>query len=59
LRIVECGGRAFQVNDDSCTNNTIHGGHFLDNARGGLCQPPTKPVTAADLIVSSHPTERP
>jgi hypothetical protein len=59
LRIVECGGRAFQVNDDSCTNNTIHGGHFLDDARGGLCQPPTKPVTAADLIVSSHSAERP
>jgi hypothetical protein len=59
LRIVGCGGRAFQVNDDSCTNNTIHGGHFLDNAGGGLSQSATKPVTATDLIVSSHPTERP
>jgi len=59
LRIVECGGRAFQVNDDDCTNNTIHGGHFLDNAGGGLCQPPNKPVTASDLIVSSHPIESP
>lgn len=54
LRIAECGGRAFQVNNDSCTNNTIHGGQFLDNAKGGLCQPPTKPVTAANLIVDQR-----
>ena len=53
LRVVGCGGRAFQVNDDSCTNNRINGGQFLDNAQGGLCQPPTSPVTPRGLTV--HP----
>ena len=51
LRVVECGGRAFQVNNESCTNNVINGGQFLDNAQGGLCQPRSKPVTARDLTV--------
>ena len=59
LRVAKCGGRAFRVNDSSCTNNIINGGQFLDNAQGGLSQPSTKPVTAANLIVSSHATERP
>jgi hypothetical protein len=45
LRVSGCGGRAFQVNNDSCTNNFINGGQFLDNAQGGLCQPPSNPVT--------------
>ncbi len=51
LRVVECGGRAFQVNDSSCTNNRINGGQFLDNAQGGLSQPPANPVTARNLTV--------
>jgi hypothetical protein len=51
LRVVECGGRAFQVNDDSCTNNLINGAKFLDNVQGGLCQPRSNPVTARGLTV--------
>jgi parallel beta-helix repeat protein len=51
LRVAECGGRAFQVNDSSCTNNMINGGQFLDNAQGGLSQPPANPVTAHNLTV--------
>ncbi|MGP8198275.1 MAG: right-handed parallel beta-helix repeat-containing protein [Limisphaerales bacterium] len=51
LRVEECGGRAFRVNDDSCTNNFINGGQFLDNAQGGLSQPRTNLVITHDLIV--------
>jgi hypothetical protein len=51
LRVAECGGRAFQVNDSSCTNNIINGGQFLDNAQGGLSQPPANPATAHNLTV--------
>jgi hypothetical protein len=51
LRVVECGGRAFRVNDDSCTNNFINGGQFLDNAQGGLSQPWNNPVIARALTV--------
>jgi len=51
LHVIDCGGRAFRVNNDSCTNNIINGGQFLDNAQGGLSQPPTNPVTAHDLSV--------
>jgi hypothetical protein len=51
LRVVECGGWAFQVNDDSCTNNLINGAEFLDNVKGGLCQPRSNPVTARGLAV--------
>jgi hypothetical protein len=50
LRVVECGGRAFQVNNDSCTNNLINGGQFLDNKQGGLRQPRSEPVAARALI---------
>ena len=51
LRVVECGGRAFQANDSSCTNNIINSGQFLDNAQGGLSQPVADPVTARNLTV--------
>jgi hypothetical protein len=53
LRVADCGGRAFQVNNDTCTNNFINAGQFLDNAQGGLSQPSNSPVTARDLTV--HP----
>ncbi len=59
LQVIECGGRAFRVNDDSCTNNAINGGQFLDNAQGGLSQPPGKPVSASALIVRPLPAGRP
>jgi hypothetical protein len=38
IHITNCGGKAFVVNDASCTNNVICGGLFLDNAQGGLAQ---------------------
>ncbi len=59
LRVVESGGKAFQVNNGSCTNNIINGGQFLDNAQGGLSQPPTHPVAARALTVKSLPPDLP
>jgi hypothetical protein len=53
LQVAQCGGKAFQVANDSCTNNVINGGQFLDNAQGGLCQAGTNPVTLRALTV--HP----
>ncbi|HUD49636.1 MAG TPA: right-handed parallel beta-helix repeat-containing protein [Candidatus Baltobacteraceae bacterium] len=55
LRVVDCGGRAFQVNDGTCTNNKINVGEFLDNAQGGLRQPPNNPVIARALTVAPLP----
>ncbi|SPE58988.1 conserved hypothetical protein [Verrucomicrobia bacterium] len=34
--ISKCGGNAFVVNNDSCTNNLISSARFLDNLKGGL-----------------------
>jgi hypothetical protein len=45
LSVNDCGGKAFQVNDASCTNNIIFGASFLHNIMGGLAQPSTNPVT--------------
>jgi parallel beta-helix repeat protein len=53
LVVINCGGAAFQVNDGTCTNNFINGGQFLDNAQGGLSQPPNNPVTVRSLTM--HP----
>jgi hypothetical protein len=50
LLIRDCGGTAFQVNDASCTNNTISGAVFLRNIRGGLGQPASHPVTLAQAV---------
>jgi hypothetical protein len=44
LIVNDCGGKAFQVNDASCTNNAILGASFLNNYMGGLSQPATNPV---------------
>jgi hypothetical protein len=33
-----CGGAAFRVNDDSCTNNIIIQARFDENLLGGLSQ---------------------
>lgn len=38
LTITNCGGKAFVVNNASCTNNVIANARFLDNAKGGLVQ---------------------
>jgi hypothetical protein len=59
LRVAECGGRAFRVNNDDCTNNIIDGGQFLDNAQGGLSQPRSHPVTARALTVRPLPLDLP
>jgi len=45
LTVNDCGGKAFQVNDASCTNNVIFGASFLRNILGGLAQPATNPVS--------------
>jgi hypothetical protein len=45
LTVNDCGGKAFQVNDASCTNNAIFGASFLRNIQGGLGQPATNPVS--------------
>ena len=50
LLVTECGGRAFQVNNDTCVRNTIASSKFLDNAQGGLCQARTNPVTVRNLV---------
>jgi hypothetical protein len=44
LVVSDCGGRAFQVNDASCTNNAISGARFQRNLLGGLGQPATHPI---------------
>lgn len=36
LTIQDCGGKAFLVNDLSCTNNAVAGAHFLHNAFNGI-----------------------
>ena len=45
LRVADCGGRAFRVNDFACTNNVINGGKFVGNAEGGLSEVATNQVT--------------
>jgi hypothetical protein len=39
------------VNNDSCTNNSINGGEFLNNAGGGLSQPISSPVVVRGLAI--------
>jgi len=51
LRVVKCAGRAFQVNNSSCTNNLIDGGEFLDNTQGGLSPSSANLVAAHGLTV--------
>jgi len=36
LAASDCGGAAFRVNNDSCTNNVIISSSFDGNAQGGL-----------------------
>jgi hypothetical protein len=59
LRVAECGGRAFHVNDDSCIDNIINGARFLDNAKGGLSQPTNNPVILRGLTVDLLPSRLP
>jgi parallel beta-helix repeat protein len=39
LTVNGCGGKAFQVNDATCTDNSILGANFKGNLLGGLGQP--------------------
>jgi hypothetical protein len=39
LTITNSGGKAFLVNNTSCTNNVIANARFLDNLKGGLVPP--------------------
>lgn len=48
LFVNDCAGKAFQVNDSTCTNNFIWGANFMHNG-GGLSQPATNPVTVREL----------
>jgi hypothetical protein len=49
LTVNDCGGKAFRVNDASCTNNSISGALFLRNILGGLSQPATNPVSYQEV----------
>jgi len=50
LTISNSGGKAFVVNDPSCTNNVLNQCRFEDNSKGGLSQPRTHPVLATAII---------
>ena len=50
LMISNSGGKAFVVNDTSCTNNTLSQCRFEDNSKGGLWHPTTLSVLATALI---------
>jgi hypothetical protein len=50
LTVDDCGGRAFQVNNASCSNNAITGARFLGNLRGGLGQPDGEVVKVSALV---------
>jgi hypothetical protein len=49
LKVNDCGGRAFRVNDASCTNNCISWALFQRNLRGGMSQPATNPVILREV----------
>ena len=49
LVISDCSGKAFLVNDGSCTNNLVSGARFLNNAQGGLAQEGTGSVAVQGL----------
>jgi polygalacturonase len=51
LVVYDCGGKAFQVNDASCTNNIIEGARFMRNILGGMSQPTTNPVVLREVAV--------
>ncbi len=50
LTISNSGGRAFVVNDNSCTNNVLTECRFEDNHKGGLFQPRNNLILATALI---------
>ena len=50
LLVRDCGGRAFRVNDASCTNNMISAAQFRRNRSGGMSQPASNPVVLRDVV---------
>ncbi|MGA2542363.1 MAG: NosD domain-containing protein [Verrucomicrobiota bacterium] len=50
LVVNDCGGKAFQVNDASCRENTISGAHFQGNLLGGLAEPTVNLVRVRELV---------
>lgn len=50
LKVDDCGGRAFQVNDASCTGNVITEARFQGNLRGGLSEPDRNLVRVSKLV---------
>jgi hypothetical protein len=56
MLITNCGGKAFLVNNASCTNNSISASRFLDNATGGLQQASTNPVSVHELTERNSAT---
>jgi hypothetical protein len=55
ILIAGCGGKAFVVNDASCTDNVIDSGQFYDNAQGGLSQAGANVVTVRALVERQTP----
>jgi hypothetical protein len=51
LEVEGCGGRAFQVNDASCTGNVISDARFHANLRGGLSEPSRDLVQVRQLAI--------
>jgi hypothetical protein len=56
IQITNSGGKAFVVNDATCTNNVISGELFADNAQGGLALAAPNLVTRRVLSGHSQPT---
>jgi hypothetical protein len=49
LVVSDCGGKAFQVNNLSCTNNAIFGATFMHNLLGGLGEPASNLITVRQM----------
>jgi hypothetical protein len=50
LKVSDCGGKAFRVNDASCTNNVISAARFLRNVQGGMIQPVANTVVLRNVV---------
>ncbi len=52
LRVIDSGGKGFQINDLSCTNNFIFGGEFIGNKEGSLGAHGTNQLATRDVSMS-------
>ncbi|HWD20902.1 MAG TPA: right-handed parallel beta-helix repeat-containing protein [Verrucomicrobiae bacterium] len=50
LMISNSGGKAFVINDPSCTNNILHQCSFENNPKGGFVHPKAMPILATALM---------